>query len=119
MKKMGFSSRQTAYNYLNSLELKGKAYNEHGLWFPKEGKVRDPNLGSSVEEALRKLAEKKDEFSLEEVAGEVGSPPSGIEASIYRFVKKHDWETYRSSNGELMIRTYKHEPSFFVSKIPK
>lgn len=28
--------RQSAYDYLNSLDVRGKAWNEHGLWYPKE-----------------------------------------------------------------------------------
>jgi len=119
MRKMGFRSRQTAYNYLNSLELKGKAYNEHGLWFPKEGKAQDSSLDTSVEEAMQKLAKKKDEFSIEEVASEVGVPPSEIEASVYRLVKKHGWETNKTEEGDIVIRTYKYEPVFFVTKIPE
>lgn len=28
--------RTTAHSYLNSLELMGKVYSQHGLWYPKE-----------------------------------------------------------------------------------
>jgi len=122
MRKMGFLSRQTAYNYLNSLELKGKAYNEHGLWFPKEvGISEEPSkrkLDHLVEEAFRSLKEKNDTFTLEQVASEVGLPPSNIRASVYRLVKKHGWQTEKTDRG-VVIRTYKHETVIFVTEIPK
>ena len=34
-RKMGVS-RSAVYDYLNSLEARGKAYSEHGLWYPKK-----------------------------------------------------------------------------------
>ncbi len=33
-KKLGIG-RSRVYDYLNSMEARGKARNEHGLWYPK------------------------------------------------------------------------------------
>lgn len=87
MRKMGFSSRQTAYNYLNSLELKGKAYNEHGLWFPKEVKAHDSSFGTSVEKAPQGHANKKDKFSPQK------------EAFLYRCFERLDYIASINNHG--------------------
>jgi len=38
--------RATAHSYLNSLELMGKVYSEHGLWYPKETSAKKPSKES-------------------------------------------------------------------------
>lgn len=36
--------RTTVHSYLNTLELAGKVYSEHGLWYPKETKGKERTL---------------------------------------------------------------------------
>ena len=33
--------RTTVHNYLNTLELMGKVYNQHGLWYPEEPRTKE------------------------------------------------------------------------------
>lgn len=113
--------RQNAYDFLNSLEVRGFAYSEHGLWFPKENEIHDTEdpsqrkLDDLVEEAFTTLEKENDRFTLQQVASKVGLPPSDIEASVYRLVKKHGWETEKSDTGDIEIGP-KHE--VFVAIIP-
>lgn len=41
--------RTTAHSYLNTLELMGKVYSEHGLWYPKEAKTKE-EIGLNVKD---------------------------------------------------------------------
>jgi DNA-binding Lrp family transcriptional regulator len=56
-----------------------------------------------VEKALLKIAEEQDRTTLEEVASEVGIPPSSIEPSVYRLVQKHGWKTSKTKLGDVEI----------------
>jgi DNA-binding NtrC family response regulator len=100
-RKLGIH-RTAAYDILNSLELKDWARNEHGLWFPKEPDLEKPYY-DLVEKALLKLAEEQNKTTMEEVASQVGIPPSNIEASIYRLVQKYGWKTSKIRLGEIEI----------------
>jgi len=57
----------------------------------------------SLEKALRKLAKKQSKTTMEEVASEVGLPPSNIEHSVYRLVQKYGWTTSKTRLGEVEI----------------
>lgn len=56
-----------------------------------------------VEKALLKLAEEENRTTMEEVASEVGIPPSNIEPSVYRLIKKYGWKTSKTKLGEVEI----------------
>ena len=56
-----------------------------------------------LEETLLKLAEEQNKTTMEEVASQVGMPPSIIELSVYRLVQKHGWKTSRIRLGEVEI----------------
>jgi len=116
MKKTGLS-RATIYEDVSRWYNQGKIYREKGRYYSEEPSKQKLDL--LVEDAFRTLKDKNDTFTLEQVASEVGFPPSEIEASVYRLVKKHGWETEKTDKGDVVIRTYKHETVFFVSKIPK
>ena len=100
-RKLGIH-RTAAYDILNSLELKEQARNERGLWFPKEPNLEKP-YDALVESALLKLAKDQNKTTMEEVASEVGIPPSSIELSIYRLVHKYGWMTSKTKLGEVEI----------------
>jgi hypothetical protein len=57
----------------------------------------------SLEKALLKLAKKQNKTTMEEVASEVGIPPSSIELSVYRLVQKYGWTTSKTRLGEVEI----------------
>jgi hypothetical protein len=57
----------------------------------------------SLEKALLKLAKKQNKTTMEEVASEVGIPPSSIELSVYRLVQKYGWTTSKTVLGETEI----------------
>lgn len=116
MKKTGLS-RATIYEDIGRWYNQGKLYREKGRYYSEEPSKRKLDL--LVEEAFRTLKEKNDTFTLEQVASEVGVPPSEIEASVYRLVKKHGWETKKTEEGDIVITTYKYEPIFFATKIPE
>ena len=56
-----------------------------------------------VEKALLKLAKDQNKTTIEEVASEVGIPPSSIELSVYRLVQKYGWKTSKTRFGEVEI----------------
>lgn len=56
-----------------------------------------------VEKALLKLSEEQNKTTMEEVASQVGIPPSNIEKSVYQLVQKHGWKTSKTRLGELEI----------------
>ncbi|MCJ7763412.1 hypothetical protein MUP38_08175 [Candidatus Bathyarchaeota archaeon] len=56
-----------------------------------------------VERALLKLAKEQNKTTMEEVASEVGIPPSSIELSVYRLVQKYGWKTSKTRLGEVEI----------------
>jgi hypothetical protein len=56
-----------------------------------------------VEKALLKLEKEQNKTTMEEVASEVGIPPSSIELSVYRLVQKYGWKTSKTRLGEVEI----------------
>jgi len=49
--------RQSAYDYLNSLDVRGKAWNEHGLWYPKEPPA-DPGVTKQTVDPVAQAAQR-------------------------------------------------------------
>ena len=52
--------RTTAHDYLNTLELMGRVYNQHGLWFAKEPADIKPivvNVLAEIKEEIEKIRE--------------------------------------------------------------
>ena len=94
--------RTAVYDFLNSMESRGLARNEHGLWFAREPELEKP-YDDRVEKAMLKLAEEQNKTTMEEVASEVGLPPSSIEPAVYRMVGKHKWKTRRTKLDEVEI----------------
>jgi hypothetical protein len=69
---------------------------------------RQPNLKKTfvddlVEKALQKLAKEQRDTTMEEVASEVGIPPSNIELLVYRLIQKYGWMTSKTGLGEVKI----------------
>jgi hypothetical protein len=56
-----------------------------------------------LEKTLLKIRRKQHTTTFEEVASNIGIPPSNIETSIYKLVQKHGWETSKTKLGDIEI----------------
>lgn len=97
-------------NYANNLKKLDrhlrKAFETHPPLRPNELSGQ-PDLEKPyddlVEKALLKLEKEENSTTMEEVASEVGIPPSNIELSVYRVIKKYRWTTSKTRLGEVNI----------------